>query len=150
MAWNIVGWVFFFLVACRYSPRSFCSLRCCSLRSLVAWTLGCAYWLRCSLEYFCSNTFACLSHQFCQCSLRSLLASILTHFDHWMLGHLAARSDSFTCFAADACSSYARWLRSILARMLAILACFDTCSLAGQLDGPSLRCLLGSFCSLVS
>jgi hypothetical protein len=44
------------LVACRYSPRSCCSLRCCLLRSLVAWTLECAYCLRCSLEYFCLLT----------------------------------------------------------------------------------------------
>jgi hypothetical protein len=38
-----------------------------------------------------------------------------------MFGHLAARSDSFTCFAADACS-YARLLvcslASILGRLL--------------------------------
>jgi hypothetical protein len=99
-----------------------------------------------------SNTFAriLLLEYFCLliASILPMLASILTRFDHWMLGHLAARSDSFTCFAADACSSYAHWLRSILARMLAMLACFDTCSLAGQLDGPSLRCLLGSFARL--
>jgi hypothetical protein len=41
-------------------------------------------------------------------SILPMLASILTRFDHWMFGHLAARSDSFTCFAV-----------LMLARMLA-------------------------------
>ena len=99
--------ILFYLVACRYSPRSFCSLRCCSLRYLVAWMYLLAFDAR-------SNTFACLldayrfnsaEARFDPYSLRSLLALII--------GCLA-RSDSFICFTADACS-YARLLRYLVA-----------------------------------
>jgi hypothetical protein len=66
-------------------------------------------------------------------SILPMLASILTCFDHWML----------------VTSLLARILLLASLLMLArMFACFDTWSLAGQSDGPSLRCLLGSFCSL--
>jgi hypothetical protein len=147
-----------FLLAC---PRCF-SLARQSLRSLCG-RLTC--WV---FHQFpaCLNVLARFDADCCDHSnvlvdwilvfLASMIARFLRCFDHWMLGRLDTRSDALPCFdPARSCACSPRHLSlgqsDVLIQCSSIrfcrsledlLACFDTCSFTGQLNAPSLRCLL--------